>query len=111
MSFIHNPSTSSIPALSTSLKSPMRFIAEHGIGTILVFESLYFLLQVKKESQQDIQAHVTLAVEQYQTSGVQGRVIKLIEEAFSRHGENVEDLWPVLVDIAKENQMSKNLLK
>ncbi|KAI6138111.1 hypothetical protein BKA82DRAFT_1004639, partial [Pisolithus tinctorius] len=97
-----------IPHLSLSKKSSMKYIAQHGIGAILVFEYLYFLLQ-DKAREGDLQDNLTQAVKQYQTSGVHDNVNKLIDRAFQEHGEDVEVLCPILVDIAKENQMSKNL--
>ncbi|KAI6110681.1 hypothetical protein EDD16DRAFT_1609975 [Pisolithus croceorrhizus] len=95
--------------LSTSLQSPMMYIVEHGIGSILVFEYMYFLLQVNPD-EKNVEKHFKIAVKEYQTSGVQAKVIALIAVAFQEHGENVEVLCPILVNIAKENQMSKKLL-
>ncbi|KAI6008592.1 hypothetical protein EDC04DRAFT_2610894 [Pisolithus marmoratus] len=81
-----------MPALSTSVQHTMRYIAEHGIV---------------EEDQQDFQRFLTMAVEEYQTSGVQARVNKLVAVAFQHHGDNAEALCPVLVDIAKENQIKE----
>ncbi|KAI5980692.1 hypothetical protein EDC04DRAFT_3100364 [Pisolithus marmoratus] len=67
-------------------------------GCILVFEYSYFLMELK-EDEQDVQRHITAAVEQYQASGTQGNVMELIHKAFEEHGEDVETLCPILVDI------------
>ncbi|KAI6113457.1 hypothetical protein EDD16DRAFT_1897089 [Pisolithus croceorrhizus] len=86
----------------------MQPIAEHGVGSILVFEYLYFLLQAKN-SRDDLQEDLTSAVEKYQSSGTHAKVSKLIKEAFEKCGENVGTLCPILVSIAKDNQLSKML--
>ncbi|KAI6101818.1 hypothetical protein F5141DRAFT_1135905, partial [Pisolithus sp. B1] len=78
-------------------------------GSILVFEYMYFSLQVNPD-EQNVEKHFRMAVKEYQTSGVQAKVTALIVVAFQEHGENVEVLCPILVNIAKENQMSKKLL-
>lgn len=97
-----------MPILSISMPPEMKSLVEHGIGSIIVFEYLYFLLQVKNR---DEQRSLTLAAEEYQKSGRQHIVCKQIEAVFQEHGENVKILCPILVDIAKQNQMSKSLLK
>lgn len=108
---LHESALVSIPILSSSLKTSMAFIVEHGIGSILVFEYFYFLLQVNQENQAGVKKCMSLAVKEYQMSGVQATVIDLIASALQTHGENVEILCPILVDIATANQMSKKLLK
>ncbi|KAI6094326.1 hypothetical protein F5141DRAFT_1173446 [Pisolithus sp. B1] len=75
-------------------------------GSILVFEYLYFLLQARN-AQDGLQEHLTLAVEKYQSSCVHAKVNILIEEAFQKYGEDVETLCPILVHIAKENQLQR----
>ncbi|KAI6149800.1 hypothetical protein BKA82DRAFT_393771 [Pisolithus tinctorius] len=97
-----------MPTLAISPQSSMQFIAEHGIGAVLVFEYLYFLLQANKLNS-DIQTGLKLAVSMYQTSGVQATVAKLVTAAFQQHGEDVKSLSPILVGIAKENQMCMKL--
>lgn len=100
-----------MPTLSTSMQCPIMYIAEHGIGSILVFEYLYFLMQVDPTHEHGVERHLKIAVKEYQMSGVQAKIIALIAAAFEEYGENVEALVPVLVDIAKANQMSKKLLE
>ncbi|KAI6104561.1 hypothetical protein EDD16DRAFT_1637176, partial [Pisolithus croceorrhizus] len=68
-------------------------------GAILLFEYLYFLLQVKTVGN-DLQENLNFIVEKYQSSGIHAKVNKLIQEAFKMHGNNVEILSPILVDIA-----------
>ncbi|KAI6151490.1 hypothetical protein BKA82DRAFT_2874307 [Pisolithus tinctorius] len=97
-----------MPTLPISQKPSMQYVATYGIGAILVFEYLYFLLQAKKVNG-DFQANLEQAVTRYQTSGVQATVAKLITAAFQHHGEDVEVLTPILVGIAKENQMCQIL--
>ncbi|KIN93614.1 hypothetical protein M404DRAFT_487612 [Pisolithus tinctorius Marx 270] len=106
----HRSRPISMPTLSPSLRSPMKYVVEHGIGSIIVFEYLYFLLQVNQAHQDDVAKHLTMAVKEYQVSGVQAKVLALIAAAFQEHGENVEVLCPILLGIAKENHMSKKLL-
>ncbi|KAI6025421.1 hypothetical protein EDC04DRAFT_239102 [Pisolithus marmoratus] len=77
-------------------------------GAVLVFEYLYFSLQGKEDGH-DLQEDLTLAVKKYETSGVHANVQKHINAAFQEHGEDVEILCPILVDIAKQNQMCKML--
>ncbi|KAI6140828.1 hypothetical protein BKA82DRAFT_4362745 [Pisolithus tinctorius] len=107
---IATPSSSSVqmPTLAISPQPSMQFIAEHGIGSVLVFEYLYFLLQANKLNS-DLQTDLNLAVTTYQTSGLQATVAKLITAAFQQHGEDVEALTPILAGIAKENQMCMTL--
>ncbi|KAI6128635.1 hypothetical protein EDD16DRAFT_72936 [Pisolithus croceorrhizus] len=56
-----------MPTLSTSKTYSMQYIAEHGIGSILVFEYLYFLLQARSV-ESILQEHLNLAVETYQNA-------------------------------------------
>ncbi|KAI5990567.1 hypothetical protein F5J12DRAFT_475985 [Pisolithus orientalis] len=93
---IYHDQSLKMPKLSPLMQSSMKFIAQHGIGAILVFEYLYFLLQGKGRKG-DLQENLTLAVKHYQTS------------AFQEHGENVEVLCSIFLDIAKKNQISKIL--
>ncbi|KAI6138657.1 hypothetical protein BKA82DRAFT_1007090 [Pisolithus tinctorius] len=88
-------------------------LVEHGIGCVIVFEYLYFQLQVKDRStaRQDLQQDLLVAVGKYQRSGVQDNVHAYIAKAFQQHGESVDDLCPMLVGIAQANQMSKEFLK
>ncbi|KAI6102598.1 hypothetical protein EDD16DRAFT_346556 [Pisolithus croceorrhizus] len=97
-----------MPTFSNSIPHSMQSIAENGIGAILVFEYLYFLLQ-EKAGGNDLQEDLNFIVEKYQSSGIQAKVNKLIQEAFKVHGNNVEILCPILVDIALQNQLSKML--
>ncbi|KAI6009225.1 hypothetical protein EDC04DRAFT_860841 [Pisolithus marmoratus] len=78
-------------------------VVEQGIGCILVFEYSYFLMEV--EDEQNVQRSITAAVKHYQASGTQSNVMKLIHKAFEDHGEDVETLCPILVDIVKDNQI------
>ncbi|KAI6106264.1 hypothetical protein EDD16DRAFT_194405 [Pisolithus croceorrhizus] len=78
-------------------------------GAILVFEYLYFLLQVQ-HGWCNLQESLTLAVKEYQSSGIHAKVNESIQQAFLKYGDNVDDLCAVLVHIAKENQLCKILL-
>ncbi|KAI6138498.1 hypothetical protein BKA82DRAFT_4467081 [Pisolithus tinctorius] len=60
---------------------PMTFPA----GSILVFEYFYFLLQVNQENQAGVKKCMSLAVKEYQMSGVQATVIDLIASALQTH--------------------------
>ncbi|KAI6115869.1 hypothetical protein F5141DRAFT_633091 [Pisolithus sp. B1] len=91
-----------------SKKYSRQYIAEHGIGAILVFEYLYFLLQAQ-HGRHNLQESLTLAVKEYKRSGIHARVNESIQETFEKYGDNVDILCPILVDIAKENQLSKML--
>ncbi|KAI5997627.1 hypothetical protein F5J12DRAFT_785097 [Pisolithus orientalis] len=104
----HYSSSVHMPTLAISQKPSLQYVAAYGIGAILVFEYLYFLLQANKVNG-DLQANLEQAVRTYQTSGVQATVAKLITAAFQCHGEDVEVLHPILVGIAKENQMCQIL--
>lgn len=84
---------------------------EQGIGSLIVFEYLYFLLQVNQANQDDVEKHFTVAVQEYLVSGVQAKVIALIAAVFQEHGENVGALCPKLVEIAQENKMSGSMLE
>lgn len=86
----------------------MKFIIEHSIGAILVFEYLYFLLQ-RKGDKHAFQEDLNLAVKTYEASGVCANVHQHISAAFQEHGQDVEHLCPILVHIVTENQMSKSL--
>ncbi|KAI5980438.1 hypothetical protein EDC04DRAFT_79275 [Pisolithus marmoratus] len=97
-----------MPTLSHSMKYSMQYTAEHGIGAILILEYLYFLLHVK-DPRNDLQVALDLSVDEYQSSGTRESVCKLINGAFKEHGENVEILCPILLQIAKEKQMSKTM--
>ncbi|KAI6104273.1 hypothetical protein EDD16DRAFT_1699753 [Pisolithus croceorrhizus] len=99
-----------MPTLSTSMQSSMQYVAEHGIGAVLVFEYLYFLLQARN-AQRGLQEYLNLAIQTYQSSGIHDQVNKLIQEAFQKYGEDVETLSPVFVGIAEENKLSKMLNK
>ncbi|KAI6019406.1 hypothetical protein PISMIDRAFT_682696 [Pisolithus microcarpus 441] len=77
-------------------------------GTLLVFEYLYFLLQVPA-GREGIQEDLNLAAKEYQSSGIHAKVNKLIQEALQSHGDNVEILCLILVKIAQQNQLSKML--
>ncbi|KAI5999100.1 hypothetical protein EDD15DRAFT_2363126 [Pisolithus albus] len=85
-----------------------QYIAENGIGAILVFEYLYFLLQVK-DGRNDLQEDLNFAVDEYKSSGIQAKVNKLIQEAFQSYGDNVEILCPILVKIAQQNQLYQTI--
>ncbi|KAI6140396.1 hypothetical protein BKA82DRAFT_4213248 [Pisolithus tinctorius] len=112
-SIIHDNHSISIPILSMSSHPSLMALAEHGIGCVIVFECLFFQLQVKDEAndRKDLQQHLTEIVRKYEKSGVQKAVIAHIAAAFQQHGESVDDLCPMLVGIAQENQMSKKFLK
>ncbi|KAI6023695.1 hypothetical protein BKA83DRAFT_4125201 [Pisolithus microcarpus] len=84
-----------LPVLSSLVPCSMQYIAEHGIGSILVFECLYFLLQTRNAGH-GLQEQLDLAVEIYQSSGVHAKVSKLIQEAFEKYGEEEEILCPIL---------------
>ncbi|KAI6016055.1 hypothetical protein PISMIDRAFT_689537, partial [Pisolithus microcarpus 441] len=107
-SISHPAQSLKIPTFSTSMQYSAQNIAQNGIGAILVFEYLYFLLQVKP-GRNDLQEDLNLAGEEYQSSGIQAKVNKLIQEAFQNHDDNVEVLCPILVKIAQGNQLSKIL--
>ncbi|KIO01396.1 hypothetical protein M404DRAFT_732610 [Pisolithus tinctorius Marx 270] len=109
----HDNHTISIPILSLSSQPSLMTLAEHGIGCVIVFECLFFQLQVKDgaNSRKDLQQALTETVRKYQKSGVQNIVIAHIAAAFQQHGESLDDLCPMLVGIAQENQMSKKFLK
>ncbi|KAI6020602.1 hypothetical protein EDC04DRAFT_395438 [Pisolithus marmoratus] len=76
-----------MPTLSNSKKYSLQYTAEQSIGAILILEYFYFLLQVK-DQRNDLQ---------------------VINEAFQEHGDNVENLFPILFQVAKEKQMSRNM--
>ncbi|KAI6000264.1 hypothetical protein EDC04DRAFT_1070728 [Pisolithus marmoratus] len=80
-----------MPTLSNSMENSLQYTAEHGIGAILVLEYLYFLLQIK-DQRNDLES-----------------VHKIINEAFQDHGENVEILCLILLQVAKEKQMSRTM--
>ncbi|KAI6006295.1 hypothetical protein F5J12DRAFT_114517 [Pisolithus orientalis] len=109
----HGSSFISIPTLSMSRQPSLMALAEHGIGCVIVFEYLFFQLQVTDggTTRQDVQQDLTVIVRTYQKSGVQNTVIACIAEAFQQHGESVDDLCAMLVGIAQANQMSKKFLK
>ncbi|KAI6026843.1 hypothetical protein BKA83DRAFT_3171854 [Pisolithus microcarpus] len=104
----HHVKSLTIPTFSTTMQYSKQCIAENGIGAILVFEYLYFLMQVKDE-RNDLQEDMNLAVEEYKSSGIHAKVNKLIQEAFQNHDDDVEILCPILVKIAQQNQLSKML--
>ncbi|KIK22271.1 hypothetical protein PISMIDRAFT_680487, partial [Pisolithus microcarpus 441] len=54
-----------MPTMSSSVQYSMQYYAEHGLGSILVFEYLYFLLQVQ-DGRNNIQECLNLAVKEYQ---------------------------------------------
>ncbi|KAI6013898.1 hypothetical protein EDC04DRAFT_680293 [Pisolithus marmoratus] len=97
-----------MPTLSNSMQHSLQFTAEHGIGAILVLEYFYFLVQ-DKDARNDLQAALDLSVAEYQTSGTRESVCKHINEAFQAHGENVDILCPILLQVAKEKQMSRTM--
>ncbi|KIO00938.1 hypothetical protein M404DRAFT_745771 [Pisolithus tinctorius Marx 270] len=105
----HRSKSISIPKLCTSQLHPLKTIVEHGIGCVIVFEYLFFQLQVKDRgpTRKDFQQDLTLIVQKYQKSGVQEIVNACIAEAFQQHGERVDDLCPLLAGIAWANQMCK----
>ncbi|KAI6151284.1 hypothetical protein BKA82DRAFT_4125944 [Pisolithus tinctorius] len=109
----HDNHSISIPTLSRSSQPSIMALAEHGIGCVIVFECLFFQLQAKDgaNAKKDLQQDLTEIVKKYQKSGVQNAVIAHIAAAFQQHGESVDDLCPMLVGIAQENQMSKKILK
>ncbi|KIK13268.1 hypothetical protein PISMIDRAFT_688848 [Pisolithus microcarpus 441] len=103
----HHVKSLTIPTFSTTMQYSKQCIAENGIGAILVFEYLYFLMQVKDE-RNDLQEDMNLAVEEYKSSGIHAKVNKLIQEAFQNHDDDVEILCPILVKIAQQNQLCKD---
>ncbi|KAI6011024.1 hypothetical protein BKA83DRAFT_4396980 [Pisolithus microcarpus] len=107
-SISHSRQSLNIPTFSTSKQYSRQYIAENGIGAILVFEYLYFLLQVTA-GRKDIQEDLNLAAQEYQSSCIHANVNKLIQEAFQSHSDNVEVLCPILVKIAHQNRLSKML--
>ncbi|KIO11971.1 hypothetical protein M404DRAFT_994048 [Pisolithus tinctorius Marx 270] len=94
-----------MPSLATTQQSSMQHVVEHGIGALLVFEYLYFLLQEK--TGRSLRRCLAFAVNEYQTSNVKANVHQLIKAAFMEHGHNIDILCPILVDIARNNQMLK----
>ncbi|KIK18996.1 hypothetical protein PISMIDRAFT_683515 [Pisolithus microcarpus 441] len=58
-----------------------------------------------------MQECLTLAVKEYQSSGIHNKVEESIQKAFENWGDNVDDLCPILVHIAQENQLSKILTR
>ncbi|KIK12501.1 hypothetical protein PISMIDRAFT_689417 [Pisolithus microcarpus 441] len=107
-SISHSRQSLNIPTFSTSKQYSRQYIAENGIGAILVFEYLYFLLQVTA-GRKDIQEDLNLAAQEYQSSCIHANVNKLIQEAFQSHSDNVEVLCPILVKIAHQNRLCKIL--
>ncbi|KIK13873.1 hypothetical protein PISMIDRAFT_688366 [Pisolithus microcarpus 441] len=99
-----------MPTLSSSMQYSRQYYAEHGLGSILVFEYLYFLLQVP-DGRNNMQDCLTLAVKEYQGSGIHTKVNESIQKAFEKCGDNMDALCPILVHIAKENQLSKILTR
>ncbi|KAI6139295.1 hypothetical protein BKA82DRAFT_4223615 [Pisolithus tinctorius] len=67
------------------------------------------LSQVKDSgiAKNDLQLDLTTVIQKYQQSSVQNTVNAQIAVAFQKHGESVDDLCPMLVDIAQANQMCK----
>ncbi|KAI6018020.1 hypothetical protein PISMIDRAFT_688843 [Pisolithus microcarpus 441] len=99
-----------MPTLSSSVLYSRQYIAEQGLGSILVFEYLYFLLQVQN-GRNNMQDSLTLAVKEYQSSGIHAKVNESIQKAFEKYGNNVDHLCHTLVHIAKKNQLSKILTR
>ncbi|KAI6152703.1 hypothetical protein EDD17DRAFT_1635520, partial [Pisolithus thermaeus] len=97
-----------LPTLSTSMQYSRQYIAEHGLGTILVFEYSYFLSQ-EQNRRHTFRESLTLAVKEYQSSGIYAKVNESIQRAFEKYGDKVDNLCAVLVHLAKENQLSKML--
>ncbi|KIK21549.1 hypothetical protein PISMIDRAFT_681244, partial [Pisolithus microcarpus 441] len=54
-----------MPTLSSSVLYSMQYFAEHGLGSLLVLEYLYFLFQVQ-DRRNNMQESLTLAVKEYQ---------------------------------------------
>ncbi|KAI6100029.1 hypothetical protein EDD16DRAFT_1526655 [Pisolithus croceorrhizus] len=86
-----------MPTLSTSMESSRQFIAEQGLGE--------FHAAIVQHGLDVLQESLTLAVKEYQSSGIHAKVTKSIQKAFEKYGDNVDNLCPVLVHIAKENQL------
>ncbi|KIK17282.1 hypothetical protein PISMIDRAFT_685397 [Pisolithus microcarpus 441] len=107
-SISHPAQSLTIPTFSTTMQCSRQCIAEDGVGAILVFEYLYFLLQVK-DGRNGLQEDLNLAAKEYKRSGIHAKVNKLIQEAFQNHGDDVEILCPILVKIAQQNQLCKIL--
>ncbi|KIK14515.1 hypothetical protein PISMIDRAFT_687869 [Pisolithus microcarpus 441] len=107
-SISHPAQSLNIPTFSTTMQYSRQCIAEDGVGAILVFEYLYFLLQ-EKDGSNSLQEDLNLAAEEYKSSGIHAKVNKLIQAAFQNHGDDVETLCPILVKIAQQNQLSKML--
>ncbi|KAI6041132.1 hypothetical protein EDC04DRAFT_1330346 [Pisolithus marmoratus] len=81
-----------MPTLSNSKPYSLKYTAEQGIGVILVLEYLYFCCRQKLDKMT-----------------CRSSVSKLVTKAVQEYGENVEILCPILVDVAKAHQMSRNL--
>ncbi|KAI6026816.1 hypothetical protein BKA83DRAFT_4491262 [Pisolithus microcarpus] len=107
-SISHPAQSLNIPTFSTTMQYSRQCIAEDGVGAILVFEYLYFLLQ-EKDGSNSLQEDLNLAAEEYKSSGIHAKVNKLIQAAFQNHGDDVETLCPILVKIAQQNQLCKIL--
>ncbi|KAI6039120.1 hypothetical protein EDC04DRAFT_1805054 [Pisolithus marmoratus] len=89
-----------MPALSPSMKISMQYTAEQGIGATLVLEYFYFLY--RQPMKQTIGRHVLdLAAKEYQTSGTQASVCKLIGKAFHEHDADRDLLCPILWRLQK----------
>ncbi|KAI5991981.1 hypothetical protein EDC04DRAFT_1328295 [Pisolithus marmoratus] len=58
-----------------------------------------------KDERNDVQVALDLAIAEYQTSGITESVCKLINEAFQQHGNNIQILPPILLQVAQEKQM------
>ncbi|KIN96736.1 hypothetical protein M404DRAFT_1006533, partial [Pisolithus tinctorius Marx 270] len=103
----HGSTSIFIPILCTSHLHTLNALVEHGIGCVIVFEYLFFQLQVKDRgtTRKHLEQDLTLVVQKYQKSGVQEIVNACIAEAFQQHGERVDDICPMLVGIAQAHQM------
>ncbi|KAI6018549.1 hypothetical protein BKA83DRAFT_4313311, partial [Pisolithus microcarpus] len=100
----HPRQSITMPMLSSSMWYSRHYYAELGLGSILVFEYLYFLLQMQ-DGRNNLQESLTLAVKEYQSSGIHTKVNKSIQTAFEHYGDSMDDLCPILLHIAKENQL------
>ncbi|KAG6332286.1 hypothetical protein ID866_6803 [Astraeus odoratus] len=78
------------------------------VRCILVYEYSYFMVHNKKGA--NYSEVFPIAVEAY-ISSKQVIVKKAIEGAIQDHGDDIDGLCQAVIDIAKENCMSKMLLE
>ncbi|KAI6125601.1 hypothetical protein EDD16DRAFT_1517076 [Pisolithus croceorrhizus] len=87
--------------LSGELQS-IHGVVVHAVGCLLIAEHSYFSMQ---HGHCGWQESVSLAVEEYEGSGVQTTISEAIEEAIQVHGDDVPGLCEAVLTIIKENRM------